>query len=161
MTYHVLVQFDVPPHKRDDFVAAGLFDAEGSLTHESGTLRFEVIRDEDNPNRIYLDEVYASRGRLKSTATTRPSRSSTPWSTRTPSAPTSCSRDTAKSRKLPDAGFTCLTAIKQSQLPCNRGQQTYNELHWQPSPPATHAQHRHTSPIAPKPMPATGREVAS
>ncbi|MEU8568918.1 putative quinol monooxygenase [Streptomyces pathocidini] len=61
MTYHVLVQFDVPPDKRDAFVKAGLFDAEGSLAHEPGTLRFEVIRDEDNPNRIYLDEVYASR----------------------------------------------------------------------------------------------------
>ncbi|MCB5906403.1 putative quinol monooxygenase [Streptomyces pinistramenti] len=61
MTYHVLVQFDVPPSKRDAFVAAGLFDAEGSLANEPGTLRFEVIRDEDNPNRIYLDEVYTSR----------------------------------------------------------------------------------------------------
>ncbi|MFC5802225.1 putative quinol monooxygenase [Streptomyces formicae] len=61
MTYHVLVQFDVPPYKREDFVAAGLFDAEGSLANEPGTLRFEVIRDEDNPNRIYLDEVYTSR----------------------------------------------------------------------------------------------------
>ncbi|MBB6173839.1 autoinducer 2-degrading protein [Nocardiopsis mwathae] len=61
MTYHVLVQFDVPPSKREDFVAAGLFDAEGSLANEPGTLRFEVIRDENNPNRFYLDEVYTSR----------------------------------------------------------------------------------------------------
>jgi autoinducer 2-degrading protein len=61
MTYHVLVQFDVPPAKREDFVAAGLFDAQGSLANEPGTLRFEVIRDENNPNRFYLDEVYASR----------------------------------------------------------------------------------------------------
>ncbi|MEC4015459.1 putative quinol monooxygenase [Streptomyces sp. H27-D2] len=61
MTYHVLVQFDVPPAKREEFAAAGLFDAQGSLANEPGTLRFEVIRDEDNANRFYLDEVYTSR----------------------------------------------------------------------------------------------------
>ncbi|MER5300361.1 MULTISPECIES: putative quinol monooxygenase [Streptomyces] len=61
MTYHVLVQFDVPPAKREEFVAAALFDARGSLANEPGTLRFEVIRDENNPNRFYLDEVYESR----------------------------------------------------------------------------------------------------
>ncbi|MEB5090734.1 antibiotic biosynthesis monooxygenase [Pseudomonas aeruginosa] len=45
MTYHVLVQFDVPSDKREAFAAAGLFDANGSLQNEPGTLRFEVIRD--------------------------------------------------------------------------------------------------------------------
>ncbi|HHJ1783357.1 TPA: antibiotic biosynthesis monooxygenase, partial [Pseudomonas aeruginosa] len=58
MTYHVLVQFDVPSDKREAFAAAGLFDANGSLQSEPGTLRFEVIRDENNRNRFYLDEVY-------------------------------------------------------------------------------------------------------
>ncbi|HEJ3403034.1 TPA: antibiotic biosynthesis monooxygenase, partial [Pseudomonas aeruginosa] len=51
MTYHVLVQFDVPSDKREAFAAAGLFDANGSLQNEPGTLRFEVIRDENNRNR--------------------------------------------------------------------------------------------------------------
>ncbi|MCK5886993.1 putative quinol monooxygenase [Alcanivorax jadensis] len=60
MSYHVLVQFDIPPAKRDDFAKAALFDANGSLENEPGTLRFEVIRDENNPNRFYLDEVYES-----------------------------------------------------------------------------------------------------
>jgi autoinducer 2-degrading protein len=60
MTYHVLVQFDVPSDKRDAFAQAGLFDANGSLEKEPGTLRFEVIRDEHNRNRFYLDEVYES-----------------------------------------------------------------------------------------------------
>jgi autoinducer 2-degrading protein len=58
MTYHVLVQFDVPSDKREAFAKAGLFDANGSLANEPGTLRFEVIRDEHNRNRFYLDEVY-------------------------------------------------------------------------------------------------------
>ncbi|AOR70345.1 antibiotic biosynthesis monooxygenase [Burkholderia stabilis] len=58
MTYHVLVQFDVPSDKREAFAEAGLFDAKGSLAKEPGTLRFEVIRDEHNRNRFYLDEVY-------------------------------------------------------------------------------------------------------
>ncbi|AZC26630.1 putative quinol monooxygenase [Pseudomonas sessilinigenes] len=58
MTYHVLVQFDVPSDKREAFVSAGLFDANSSLEKEPGTLRFEVIRDQHNRNRFYLDEVY-------------------------------------------------------------------------------------------------------
>ncbi|MBT2373075.1 putative quinol monooxygenase [Pseudomonas fluorescens] len=58
MTYHVLVQFDVPSNKREAFSSAGLFDANSSLQNEPGTLRFEVIRDENNRNRFYLDEVY-------------------------------------------------------------------------------------------------------
>ncbi|KZM75871.1 putative quinol monooxygenase [Nocardia terpenica] len=58
--YHVLVQFDVPPAKREEFIAAALGDANGSLANEPGTRRFEVIRDENNPNRVYLDEVYDS-----------------------------------------------------------------------------------------------------
>ncbi len=36
MTYHVLVQFDVPSDKREAFAAAGLFDANGSLLLMSG-----------------------------------------------------------------------------------------------------------------------------
>ena len=62
MTYHVLVQFDVPSDKREAFAAAGLFDANGSLQNEPGTLRFEVIRDENNRNRFYLDEGVRRRG---------------------------------------------------------------------------------------------------
>ncbi|GGM57873.1 antibiotic biosynthesis monooxygenase [Longimycelium tulufanense] len=61
MTYHLLVQFDVPPAKREEFVKAALFDANDSLAKEPGTLRFEVLRDEDNRNRFYLDEVYTDR----------------------------------------------------------------------------------------------------
>ncbi|KZM75692.1 putative quinol monooxygenase [Nocardia terpenica] len=58
MTYHVFVQFDVPPARRNDFIAHANFDATGSLANEPGTLRFEVLQDEDNPNRFYLGEVY-------------------------------------------------------------------------------------------------------
>ncbi|MFB7629957.1 putative quinol monooxygenase [Streptomyces sp. NPDC056149] len=61
MTYHVLAQFDVPAERRGDFTAAALFDAQTSLATEQGTLRFEVIHDEADPNRFYLDEVYTDR----------------------------------------------------------------------------------------------------
>ncbi|GBR08481.1 MULTISPECIES: putative quinol monooxygenase [Asaia] len=60
MTYHVVVQFDVPSDKRDAFISAGLFDANDSLKKEPDTLRFELIRDENNRNRFYLDEVYTN-----------------------------------------------------------------------------------------------------
>lgn len=58
MPYHVLVQFDVPSDKREAFARAASRDARDSLATEPGTLRFDVIRDELNRNRFYLDEVY-------------------------------------------------------------------------------------------------------
>ena len=59
MTFHVLVQFDVPPNKRDEFLAAANANA-ASVDAEPGTLRFEVISDQFNRSRFYFDEVYES-----------------------------------------------------------------------------------------------------
>lgn len=61
MTYHVLVQFDVPPSLRQDFIVHANCDARESLANEKGTLDFKVLQDEDNPNRFYLDEVYEDK----------------------------------------------------------------------------------------------------
>ncbi|TAK82452.1 MAG: antibiotic biosynthesis monooxygenase [Aquabacterium sp.] len=58
MTYHVLVQFDVPSDKRSVFESAANMNAQ-SVDKEPGTLRFEIIRDEFNKNRYYFDEMYA------------------------------------------------------------------------------------------------------
>lgn len=57
MTFHILVQFDVPSDKRGAFESAALMNAD-SVNKESGTLTFEVIRDEYNKNRYYFNEVY-------------------------------------------------------------------------------------------------------
>jgi quinol monooxygenase YgiN len=57
--YHIAVSFDVPPEHRDEFIAAALEDGRNSGTDEPGTQRFELIVDEENPNRFYLNEGYA------------------------------------------------------------------------------------------------------
>ena len=59
---HVLVvTIDIKPGCKDPFIAAMLEDARGSVKHEPGCVRFDVIQDEHNLNRIYLYEVYTDR----------------------------------------------------------------------------------------------------
>jgi quinol monooxygenase YgiN len=57
--YQFLVSFTVQPEHRDDFIRAARQTARDSLAHESGSRRFEVIADEENPDVFYLNEVYA------------------------------------------------------------------------------------------------------
>ena len=59
--YHIAAYFDVPPEHHKTFIEAALEDGRGSGLNEPGTRRFELIRDEDNPNRFYLDEMYDDR----------------------------------------------------------------------------------------------------
>ena len=59
--YVLVVTIDIKPAFREPFIAAMLDDARGSVTNEPGCLRFDVIQDEKEPNRIYLYEVYADR----------------------------------------------------------------------------------------------------
>ncbi|HEV7824579.1 MAG TPA: putative quinol monooxygenase [Mycobacteriales bacterium] len=56
--FHIAVAFDVPPQRRDHFIAAALEDGRNCAVHEPSTLRFELIADHENPNRFYLDEAY-------------------------------------------------------------------------------------------------------
>jgi autoinducer 2-degrading protein len=56
--YHIAVTFDVQPEHRDEFIAAALEDGRNSAADEPGTRRFELIVDEQDPNRFYLNEAY-------------------------------------------------------------------------------------------------------
>jgi autoinducer 2-degrading protein len=56
--YNIAVSFDVQPERREDFIAAALEDGRNSSADEPGTKRFELIVDEENPNRFYLNEAY-------------------------------------------------------------------------------------------------------
>jgi autoinducer 2-degrading protein len=56
--YQFLVSFTVQPEHRDDFIRAARKTAHNSLANEPGSLRFEVIADEGNPDVFYLNEVY-------------------------------------------------------------------------------------------------------
>jgi quinol monooxygenase YgiN len=58
--YHVAVYFDVQPEHRQDFINAAVKDGIDSGANEPGTLRFELIQDETDPSRFYLNEGYAS-----------------------------------------------------------------------------------------------------
>lgn len=57
--YQFLVSFTIQPERRDDFIRAARRTARDSLANEPGSQRFEIIADEENPNVIYLNEVYA------------------------------------------------------------------------------------------------------
>ena len=51
------VSVEILPDRMDDFWTAIKIDAEGSRL-EPGCLRFDVIRDQENPNKFMFYEVY-------------------------------------------------------------------------------------------------------
>ena len=53
-----------PPH-REAFMEAMLDDARHSVQDEPGCLRFDVLKDLDDPNRIFLYEVYRDEEALE------------------------------------------------------------------------------------------------
>ncbi len=57
----VLVTIEVKSEFTDRFIAAMLENARNSVAHEPGCFRFDVVRDEQNRNRIYLYEVYKDK----------------------------------------------------------------------------------------------------
>jgi autoinducer 2-degrading protein len=54
-------RLDIKPEHRDAFVAEMIAHAQRCLDGEPGTVRFEVIQDEADPNRIYVYEGYRDR----------------------------------------------------------------------------------------------------
>ncbi|MHB1005644.1 MAG: putative quinol monooxygenase [Chloroflexota bacterium] len=54
----VIVQVHIQPNHREQFLASMLDDARGSVNDEPGCLRFDVIQDNSDPNKIYLYEAY-------------------------------------------------------------------------------------------------------
>ncbi|HEY0278830.1 MAG TPA: putative quinol monooxygenase [Solirubrobacterales bacterium] len=59
--YHIAVRWNVQPEHIDDFIAAAQKDGRESGAAEEGTLRFELIADESDPNIYYLNEGYADK----------------------------------------------------------------------------------------------------
>ncbi|MEW9554866.1 putative quinol monooxygenase [Nonomuraea sp. NPDC050783] len=59
--YHIAVYFDVPAERQREFIEAALADGRDSGRNEPGTKRFELIRDEADPGRFYLNEAYADQ----------------------------------------------------------------------------------------------------
>lgn len=56
--YVILVPIQIKDGHKQEFIEAMLDDAKGSVNNEPGCLRFDVIQDASDPNRIWLYEVY-------------------------------------------------------------------------------------------------------
>jgi quinol monooxygenase YgiN len=59
--YVLSVTIDIKPGYKEKFIAEMLEDARGSVRNEPDCVRFDVIQDEKEPNRIFLYEVYTDR----------------------------------------------------------------------------------------------------
>src|SRR4051794_39196733 len=55
-----ILRFDVKPEHREAFIQAAVEHGRAAVPTESGTLRFDVIVDQDDPNRVFLYEAYAA-----------------------------------------------------------------------------------------------------
>ena len=60
---HVTIQ--VKPKHATEFLEIVRHDAEHSEQDEPGCLRFDVLRDRDDPNRFYFYEVYRDEAALE------------------------------------------------------------------------------------------------
>ncbi len=60
----LMVTINIKPEHKDAFMASMLGDARGSNNDETGCLRFDVLQDTEDPNRIHLYEVYRDEAAL-------------------------------------------------------------------------------------------------
>jgi autoinducer 2-degrading protein len=56
--YVIIAPIRIKPGFKDQFIAAVTEDAQGSVRDEPGCLRFDVIQDANDVDRIWLYEVY-------------------------------------------------------------------------------------------------------
>ena len=54
----LLVTIQIKPGHKEAFMESMMDDALGSVGDEPGCLRFDVLQDQEDPNRIHLYEVY-------------------------------------------------------------------------------------------------------
>ena len=65
MTQVGIVPIQIKPGYRDRFVEAIVDHARRTRESEPGCLRFDVIQDADDPNRVWLYEVYKDEAAMK------------------------------------------------------------------------------------------------
>ena len=59
--FALFVTVKIKPGHRYEFIEATMGDAIGSNNDEPGCLRFDVLEDNNDPNTVYLYEVYKDR----------------------------------------------------------------------------------------------------
>ena len=64
--YGIVATINIKPGFKEQFMVSMLEDADGSVNNEPGCLRFDVLEDSENPNRIYLMEEYVDEAALQS-----------------------------------------------------------------------------------------------
>ena len=64
IVYTIFVTFQVQAEHRDDFIKATMDDARGAMGTEPGCVRFDILRDEEDPNKVHLYEVYKDKAAL-------------------------------------------------------------------------------------------------
>ncbi len=60
----LVVTIQIKPEHKEAFMKSMLEDAYGSVTNEPGCLRFDVVEDAEDPNRIHLFEVYKDQAAI-------------------------------------------------------------------------------------------------
>ena len=56
--YIIVAPIQIKEGHKDEFIEAMLDDAKGSVNDEPGCLRFDVVQDAADSNRVWLYEVY-------------------------------------------------------------------------------------------------------
>ena len=56
--YIIIAPIQIKPGFKDKFIEEMIADARGSVSNEPGCLRFDIVQDGGDPNRIWLYEVY-------------------------------------------------------------------------------------------------------
>jgi hypothetical protein len=110
-----ILRFDVKPEHREAFIQAVAEHGRVAVPTEPGTLRFDVIANQDDPIRVFLYEAYAERR------------------TRTPKRSTSTSLESPTSgsfgRSPSSTGAPCLSPVRPDRsrlsssdeaMPCSR-----------------------------------------
>jgi quinol monooxygenase YgiN len=60
----LIATLQIIPEHREEFISAMLEDAKGSVSTESGCIRFDVLQDSSDPSRLHLYEVYRDEAAL-------------------------------------------------------------------------------------------------
>lgn len=55
----IIAPISIVPGHKDEFLSGLIPHAERSLDEEPGCLRFDIVQDSDEPNRIWVYEVYS------------------------------------------------------------------------------------------------------
>jgi (4S)-4-hydroxy-5-phosphonooxypentane-2,3-dione isomerase len=70
--YVVVVDIQIKPAHREEFLAAMLANASASLREEPGCDRFDVVQDEVDPNHLILYEIYRDKAAFEQDHLKRP-----------------------------------------------------------------------------------------